>query len=144
MAEIDEPNPQPQEVTLTNEFIGLLLEGETEGSKALVCKVQPDGTLRSWSLTVGRDEDGNERIIRVDEGGRIENVLILTDENGNKIPISGTEDGVLRVDIAGVAKSQELSLMRQTLNELRLHRMFLMEMTEFRFTLKDLGKLEVK
>ena len=135
---------QPQEMTVVNEFLGTLLEGETETGTILVCKVQPDGTMRGWNLQVGRDENGVERVFRVDDAGRQEGVLILTDENGNKLPIAGTSEGVLRVDLSGSVKREEISLMREVLNELRLHRMFWTEMTGEQFTLKDLGELEAK
>lgn len=144
MANDDERTVQPTEIAIVNSFLGSLVEGEDEGGTIHVSKTQPDGTMRSWALQVGRDEDGVERIIRVDEEGRQENVLIVTDGDGNKLPIAGTEDGVLRVDLAGAVKREEITLMKDVLNELRLHRMFWMEMTENNFDLKDLGELEAK
>ncbi len=136
--------PQEQQITLINEYIASLVHGATEGEKILVSKVQADGTMRSWSLMIGRDPNGNERIIAVDDGGVLLHAPIVTDENGNKIPIAGTEDGVLRIDISGATKRQELSVQVQILNELRLHSMYWEEMTEAHLSLKDLGTNEAK
>lgn len=136
--------PQPQEVSVVDEFVGILLHGADEGETIHVSKTQADGTMRSWSLQVGLDPNGNERIMRVDEDGVFIHTPIVTDEDGNKIPIAGTEDGVLRIDISGATKRQELSVQVQILNELRLHSMYLEEISEAHLTLKDLGTNEAK
>lgn len=136
---------QPQEMSIINEWIGNLLMGETDrDGQVLICKVQPDGTLRQWALQVGRDEDGVERVFRVDESGRQENVLIVTDADGNKLPIAGTSEGVLRVDLSGSLKSKELERFTEILNELRIANTYLSEMVGDTFHVKDLGPLEAK
>lgn len=140
----NEVTPQPQEISVINEFVAALIEGADEGGEVHVSKTQADGTMRSWTLLIGLDPDGNERILSVDEDGTLIHVPIVTDPDGNKKPIAGTEDGVLRVDIAGAAKSQDISVMNQILAELRLHTMFWEEMTESGFKLEDLGELEPK
>ena len=140
----NEVTPQPQEISVINEFVAALIEGADEGGEVHVSKTQADGTMRSWTLLIGLDPDGNERILSVDEDGTLIHVPIVTDPDGNKKPIAGTEDGVLRVDIAGAAKSQDISVMNQILAELRLHSMYWEEMTEFGFSLEDLGEMEPK
>jgi len=100
--------------------------------------------MRSWALQVGRDEDGIERVFRVDDDGRQENVIIVTDGDGNKLPVAGTKDGVLRVDLAGSVKKTEISILNEILNELRIHRLFWLEMTEEAFDVNDLGEIEAK
>ncbi len=146
MADRDENEitPQPQEISVINEFVAALIEGADEAGEVHVSKTQADGTMRSWTLLIGLDPDGNERIISVDEDGTFIHVPIVTDEDGNKIPIAGTEDGVLKIDISGAAKSQDISVMNQILAELRLHSMYWEEMTEFGFKLEDLGEMEPK
>lgn len=143
----DDPNegvPQQKEISILNEFVSILIQGMSEDEKIHISKTQADGTMRSWSLHVGMDPDGVERVMRVDEDGVFVHVPIVTDEDGNKLPISGTEDGVLRVDIAGAAKSQEIAVMNLMLAELRLHTFFWQEMTESGFRLEDLGEHEPK
>jgi len=132
--------PQPQEVSIVDEGVHIRLEGEDEGTVIHIAKTQPDGTMRSWSLLIGRDPDSNERIISLDEDGTLIHVPIVTDEDGNKLPIAGTEDGVLRVDIAGAAKSQEIVVMNMILAELRLHTMHWQEMVDPGFKIEDLGE----
>lgn len=136
--------PQPQEVSIVDEGVHIRMEGEDEGTSIHIVKTQPDGTMRSWSLLIGRDPDSNERIISLDEDGTLVHVPIVTDEDGNKLPIAGTEDGVLRVDIAGAAKSQDTAVMNMILAELRLHSMYWEEMTEAGLSLEDLGVMEPK
>jgi len=146
MAEND-PNegvPQQKEISILNEFVSTLIHGMDEGESIHISKTQPDGTMRSWSLHVGMDPDGVERVMRVDEDGVFIHVPIVTDEDGNKLPISGTEDGVLRVDIAGAAKSQEVATLNMILAELRLQTMHWQEMLEAGLKLEDLGEMEPK
>ncbi len=136
--------PQPQEVSIVDEGVHIRMEGEDEGTEIHIVKTQPDGTMRSWSLLIGRDPDSNERIISLDEDGTLIQVPIVTDPDGNKLPIAGTEDGVLRVNVDGVKKTVELTLLQDILNELRLHRMYWKEMTDEEFALDDLAELEAK
>ena len=139
----DDPNegvPQQKEISILNEFVSTLIHGMDEGESVHISKTQPDGTMRSWSLLIGRDPDSNERIISLDEDGTLIHVPIVTDEDGNKLPIAGTEDGVLRVDIAGAAKSQEIVVMNMILAELRLHTMHWQEMVDPGFKIEDLGE----
>jgi hypothetical protein len=138
----NEITPQPQEISVINEFVAALIEGADEGGEVHVSKTQADGTMRSWTLLIGRDPDGNERILSVDEDGTLVHVPIVTDPDGNKLPIAGTEDGVLRVNVDGVKKTVELELLEDILNELRLQRMFWKEMTDEEFKLSDLAELE--
>lgn len=138
----NEITPQPQEISVINEFVAALIEGADEEGKVHVSKTQGDGTMRSWTLQIGLDPDGNERILSVDEDGTFIHVPIVTDPDGNKLPIAGTEDGVLRVNVDGVKKTVELALLQDILNELRLHRMFWKEMTDEEFKLSDLAELE--
>jgi hypothetical protein len=140
----NEVTPQPQEISVINEFIAGLISGADEAGEVHVSKTQADGTMRSWTLLIGRDPDGNERIISVDEDGTFIHVPIVTDPDGTKHPIAGTEDGVLKIDVSGAAKSQDVSVMNQILAELRLHSMYWEEMTEFGFSLEDLGEMEPK
>lgn len=144
MADRDENEitPQPQEISVINEFVAALMQGADEAGEVHVSKTQADGTMRSWTLLIGLDPDGNERIISVDEDGTFIHVPIVTDPDGNKLPIAGTEDGVLRVNVDGVKKTVELELLEDILNELRLHRMFWKEMTDEEFKLSDLAELE--
>ncbi len=127
-----------------DEGVHVRMEGEDEGTSIHIVKTQPDGTMRSWSLLVGRDPDSNERIISLDEDGTLTQVPIVTDPDGNKLPIAGTEDGVLRVNVDGVKKTVELDLLQDILNELRLHRMYWKETTDEEFDLDDLAELEAK
>ena len=147
MAEDKDENavaPQPQEVSIVDEGVHIRMEGEDEGTEIHIVKTQPDGTMRSWSLLVGRDPDSNERIISLDEDGTLIHVPIVTDEDGNKIPIAGTEDGVLKIDISGAVKSQEVALLNHILAELRLHTFHWQEMMGSGFRLEDLGEHEPK
>jgi hypothetical protein len=144
MADRDENQviQQPLEMSIVNEFIGILMGGADENGETHVSKTQADGTVRSWTLLIGRDPNGNERIVSVDEDGTFIHVPIVTDPDGNKLPIAGTEDGVLRVNVDGVKKTVELELLEDILNELRLQRMFWKEMTDEEFKLSDLAELE--
>lgn len=134
--------PQPFEASIVNEGIHIRMEGADEGTTIHVVKTQGDGTVRSWALQVGLDPNGNERVMAVDEDGTFTQVPIVTDPDGNKLPIAGTEDGVLRVNVDGVKKTAELTLLEDILNELRIHTMFLKEMTDEDFTREDLGDME--
>ncbi len=140
----NEVTPQPQEISVVDEWVAALIEGADENGEVHVSKTQSDGTMRSWTLLVGLDPNGNERILSVDEDGTFIHIPIVTDEDGNKIPIAGTEDGVLRVDIAGATKSQEIAVMNLILAELRLHTLHWQEMLEAGFKLEDLGEMEPK
>ena len=143
----DDPNegvPQQKEISILNEFVSTLIHGMDEGESIHISKTQADGTMRSWSLHVGMDPDGVERVMRVDEDGVFVHVPIVTDEDGNKLPISGTEDGVLKIDISGAVKSQEVALLNHILAELRLHTFHWQEMMESGFRLEDLGEHEPK
>ncbi len=61
--------PQPQEISVVNEFIALLLHGADEGDTLHIAKTQGDGTMRSWSIQVGRDSENNERIFSLEDTG---------------------------------------------------------------------------
>lgn len=144
----EEQNVQPQLVQLVNQWLGSALMGESEDEgetkEIRIAKIQADGTMRGWNLQVGKDENGIERVFRVDESGRQENIQIVTDQDGNKLPISGTNEGVLRVDLSGSLKSKELERFTEMLNELRLINLHLGEVVGDRYKVKDLGPMEAK
>lgn len=76
-----ETPPQPMQVSIENEFVSQLLHGQpegVEGTDPIVLKVQPDGTLRAWSLTIGKDENGNEKIVATELDGTAKQSLYGT------------------------------------------------------------------
>jgi len=60
-------------VWIRNEDSNILLRGVVDNgdptSRKLILLQQPDGTLRSWSVSVGIDPDDNERITYTDSSG---------------------------------------------------------------------------
>ena len=76
MAEENQNVPQPQEMAITN-TPGILILGQIElQGDPVICKVQPDGTLRIYSLTVGRDSAGNDKVVNVEPTGEQRNVMM--------------------------------------------------------------------
>ena len=75
--------PQPQEMSIVNEFIGLLAHGADEDGEVHVFKTQGDGTLRAYSLTVGQRSDGTPLLIKLEDTGEQRVVMIGEDQSGD-------------------------------------------------------------
>lgn len=94
----NEVTPQPQEVTIVNEFIALLKHVADANDTIQIALSQPDGTERSWSLTVGQTGT-RERIVKVEETGELDVVGHGKDAAGNIDPIRTNADMQLQVEI---------------------------------------------
>ena len=62
---------------ISNEFFDILLRAHNRNQASTVMLLEDDGTLRTWSVQVGQDADGNERpaLIEADRTSRQQMVL---------------------------------------------------------------------
>ena len=51
----NEATPQPQEISIVDEGVHVRLEGEDDGTEVHIAKTQADGTMRAWTVLIGRD-----------------------------------------------------------------------------------------
>lgn len=95
----DDVTPQPQEISIINEWIGHLLEGEDEKGEVHICKTMEDGTLRGYTIQVGFN-GSRETVVKLEDDGTQRMQLIGWDGSAQKRLLTLTA-GELKVALVG-------------------------------------------
>lgn len=123
--------PGPEEQVILN-FVEILVDGLDLNEQQRSMLLQPDRSLSIWSQTVGYTGT-RQRLIKLEETGEQDIVLMGKDSDGNIDPFLTGPDNKLQVEVSSAVGE----LIGQILLELKLMNLHLSQVSDVDFKLED-------